>query len=88
MADKAIVEMLELMAGTIDHWYTGDLPLPRALKGVELADLLQRHIRASTVFEPTICDAFRRALDEAGADDRIVVIGSFVTVAQILSVHL
>ncbi len=88
MADKAIPQMLELLAHTFDHWYTGDLPLPRAMKGSRLADLLRRQIQATTFSEPTICEAFRRALDEAAPDDRIVVFGSFVTVAQTLRVHL
>lgn len=88
MADKAIPQMLGLLADTFDHWYTGDLPSPRAMKGSCLADLLARQIKATTFSEPTICKAFRRALDEADPDDRIVVFGSFVTVAQTLRIHL
>ncbi len=88
MADKAIAQMLELLATTFDQWYTGDLPSSRAMKGRELADLLCRHIQAKAFSEPTVADAFRRALHEAGAGDRIAVFGSFVTVAQTLRVHL
>lgn len=88
MADKAIPQMLGLLAGTFDHWYTGDLPLPRAMSGAQLAALLAHHAQANVSVEATVRQAFQRALAEASVGDRLVIFGSFVTVAETLPVHL
>ncbi|MEO5697345.1 MAG: bifunctional tetrahydrofolate synthase/dihydrofolate synthase [Burkholderiaceae bacterium] len=89
MADKDVAAILRRMAPFVDHWHFTDLPLARAARAQELAEL---HARLSLkgpgpVTVGTHADP-RQALDAAlaAADpaDRIVVFGSFYTVGGIL----
>lgn len=84
MADKAIAQMLNLLAGTFDRWYIGDLSLPRAMPAIQLAALLKQHTKADAHIATTLKAAFGQALAEADCKDRVVVFGSFVTVAETL----
>lgn len=90
MADKDIDGIVRHLAGRIDHWLVVPLPGARAA-GTEL--LLQRLAANAVVPGPErIVEAHespRAALASAkermGENDRIVVFGSFLTVADILS---
>lgn len=89
MADKDMAAMLGLLAPLVDHWHFTDLPSARATSAPALAALhgsLQLKgpgpVAVSCHADP------QQALDAAiaGADpaDRIVVLGSFLTVGGIL----
>jgi dihydrofolate synthase/folylpolyglutamate synthase len=73
----------------IDHWLLVDLPGARAARAEELRERLDAAgIRAigerlvETHATPGV--ALRSALERADANDRIVVFGSFLTVADVL----
>ena len=94
MADKDIAGILAHLTGRIDHWYLTDLPLPRAASAASLADaLLQAGAEVSAVpgSERSIqCfstpgDAYTAARERATENDRIVVFGSFFTVAGVMA---
>ncbi|NLY65039.1 MAG: bifunctional tetrahydrofolate synthase/dihydrofolate synthase, partial [Alcaligenaceae bacterium] len=88
--DKDCDEVLQKMGRRIDHWYCASLPGERARSGQEIAS------KISTLFPPdkdglptvTVCDtpvsAFESARDKVTDNDRIVVFGSFLTVAAVL----
>jgi len=82
LADKDIELMVEQMASQVDDWYIAPLQVPRAMSGRRLQTELEkagaRHI---TVCE-SVALACQRARSEALAGDRIVVCGSFYTVAD------
>jgi dihydrofolate synthase/folylpolyglutamate synthase len=85
MSDKDHDAILKPLLGVIDHWYIGDLTnLPRAARAQDLSVLLRRH-RCLYDIELTIENAFHKASSVAGEHDRIVVFGSFYTVAAIQS---
>lgn len=85
MSDKDHDAMFEPLLGVIDHWYLGDLPnIPRAARARDLSVLLNRN-QCSYDIESTIENAFHKASSVAGERDRIVVFGSFYTVATIQS---
>ena len=88
MADKAIPEMLDLLTDVFDCWYVGDLPSSRALSAIALAALLADRIGVQARIEKTLRQAFRCALVDADPQDRVVVFGSFVTVAETLPFNL
>jgi dihydrofolate synthase/folylpolyglutamate synthase len=85
MSDKDHDAILKPLLTVIDHWYIGDLTnLPRAARAQDLSVLLRRH-QCSYDIESTIENAFHKASSVAGEHDRIVVFGSFYTVAAIQS---
>jgi dihydrofolate synthase/folylpolyglutamate synthase len=93
MADKDIAGILQHLKDRIDHWYLTDLPLPRAASTESLASALaevdiveggkaggERRVRRFA----TPQEAYAAARDDAGENDRIVVFGSFLTVAGVM----
>ena len=89
MQDKDIVGIFNQLKNQIDHWCVTDLPLPRAATARNIETLLigQNVLEES---EKTIqcfdspANAFRYAVSKAGENDRIVVFGSFLTVAGVI----
>lgn len=95
MADKDHYGYVSCLENQVDFWYIGDLEMPRCMKASELSDKLKSRleIRVPPFQQPpsegngTVSDVstrFGQALSDAGADDLIVVCGSFFTVARIL----
>lgn len=89
MQDKDIDGVLAHMKARIDHWCVCDLPLPRAASAEELAQRLEA-AGVSNDAEHSIQkfispeDAYMFAVSKAGENDRIVVFGSFLTVAGVM----
>jgi dihydrofolate synthase/folylpolyglutamate synthase len=89
MHDKDIDGVIKAIGGSIDHWCLTALPSPRAASASELAAKVQGlvpdpHEKTVNVFE-TPAQAFANALSRAGENDRIVVFGSFLTVAGVMA---
>jgi len=89
MLDKDIAGVIAQMKGKVDHWCVCDLPLPRAATSEQLAQELQ----IANVLEDkehslqkfsTPEEAYAFAMSKAGENDRIVVFGSFLTVAGVM----
>ncbi len=84
MSDKDIDGVLKPMIDLVDYWYCTDLPTPRAASAKDLAKRIQAMGKEALVFsEPG--KAFQSALDKAGEGDRIMVFGSFYTVAGVMA---
>ena len=92
MQDKDIDAVIEHMAPTIDHWCVAALPSPRSADPDQLAAALQAlrpagakedEFSVKTFADPAT--AFADATSRAGQDDRIVVFGSFYTVAGVMA---
>lgn len=87
LADKDIAAVVAQLAGHVDHWICCGLQGPRALQAEALAAIVREVIdraeaRATVVVEPTPGAGLNRARSEAEAADRILVFGSFLTVAD------
>jgi dihydrofolate synthase/folylpolyglutamate synthase len=83
LRDKDVAGVIDKLAGRVDDWHVGGTPGARGLSGTEaLRILLDRQPGASATAYDTIAAAFDAAQGEAGADDRILVFGSFLTVAE------
>ena len=94
MSDKDISGILSHLKDKIDHWYFCDLPLPRAAGAELLASALSSEgfvARADGGAERSMqcfgtpAEAYAAARDRAGENDRIIVFGSFLTVAGVMA---
>ncbi len=89
MRDKDIDRIIGALGERIDHWLLVDLPGTRAGAAQWLADRV-RTVRGGAPATHVECFpsprvALERARASASDDDRILVFGSFLTVADILS---
>jgi dihydrofolate synthase/folylpolyglutamate synthase len=86
LADKDVEGVLERMRGRVDRWLLADLPGPRGLRAFALRDRFE-----ALGFEGEVrcfaspAEAFAAARKGAAEGDRIVVFGSFLTVADVLA---
>ncbi|PXY97879.1 bifunctional tetrahydrofolate synthase/dihydrofolate synthase [Snodgrassella alvi] len=84
LADKDIDAVLEIIKDQFDCWLIAPLALPRGMTIQALQEkFIQHNITAVTAY-PDVKKAYQAALSEAGENDRIVVFGSFHTVAEII----
>ncbi len=97
MRDKDVAATIAALRSRIDHWLCTDLPGSRAAKASELAAALRaagidpgRGDDAERTIEchPTPRAALSSARERASDDDRIVVFGSFLTVADVLAARI
>ncbi|MBZ2208540.1 bifunctional tetrahydrofolate synthase/dihydrofolate synthase [Massilia soli] len=92
MEDKDIDGVVAPMAEFVDHWCVADLPSPRSASAGKLAakldalrpaDAKDGDFSVSAFADPGA--AFANAMSRAGENDRIVVFGSFYTVAGVMA---
>jgi dihydrofolate synthase/folylpolyglutamate synthase len=92
MHDKDLAGAAAKVMHLVDDWLLTDLPLPRAAKATELADVVQGLLAGRPAGSPPVRvslhesprDALAAALAQADPADRIVVFGSFYTVGGVL----
>ncbi|ALM83165.1 bifunctional tetrahydrofolate synthase/dihydrofolate synthase [Bordetella sp. N] len=92
LGDKDVGGVVAKLAGRFDHWYCAGLPGPRGGSGDALAEQVRTALPApakgdeaagvSACADPV--EAYAQARARAGEGDRIVVFGSFLTVAAVL----
>jgi dihydrofolate synthase/folylpolyglutamate synthase len=88
LKDKDIDSVIEILKGRIDFWCIAGLDLAAGTRGASLetlagklethglGDRFSRHV--------SVAKAYAAAREKAGENDRILVFGSFYTVAEIL----
>jgi len=90
LKDKDVDGVIRALASRVDHWIPVDLPGPRGASGEWLTARLHamgvsagadRSIEA----QPSPREGLSAARLRAGPDDRILVLGSFLTVADVIS---
>ena len=87
LRDKDVAGVVRLFKGKVDFWHLVDLGGPRALPAGRLAEIVVNESAGGEVFEyPDPAAAFAAARARAGENDRIVVFGSFLTVAGVMQV--
>ena len=86
LADKAVEAALERIAGRVDHWLPASLPGPRGLSAEALAKRMASiGLAVGEARFESPADAYRAARARAQDSDRIVVFGSFLTVADAMA---
>lgn len=83
LSDKPVAAVCATLATVATHFFCASLPPPRGLPSEQLADLAARSGRTATA-HATVAAALQVARETAGPQDRIVVCGSFLTVAAAL----
>jgi dihydrofolate synthase / folylpolyglutamate synthase len=85
MADKDIQSIVNAASGHFDAWFLADQPdNTRAAKAVDIAAMLGAAGETMISISKNLRQAFRRAQSVVAAGDRLVVFGSFYTVAAVL----
>jgi dihydrofolate synthase/folylpolyglutamate synthase len=85
LADKDIAGVAQRLGRSIDHWHVASLPGPRGLPaGHQAARLRAGGVTAEISEHADAAAAFAQARARAGENDRIIVFGSFLTVAAVL----
>jgi len=83
--DKAAEEVALALAPCFDRWYLGGLEGPRGQSAVELAARVHASVpHAATGGYPTVAAAYAAARAQSRSGDRLVIFGSFQTVAAVL----
>jgi dihydrofolate synthase/folylpolyglutamate synthase len=90
MHDKDIAGVIERMKGEVAHWCVTDLSSPRAASAQDLEATLREcgvtdGPDSSIARFASPAEAFQDALNRASENDRIVVFGSFYTVAGVMA---
>lgn len=85
LADKDIAGVLHAVASEIDEWFLAGIDNVRGTSADQLQQTVREHIPGARV---AACDSLAAALQlacrSAGENDRIIVFGSFYTVADVL----
>jgi dihydrofolate synthase/folylpolyglutamate synthase len=83
LKDKDIAGVVRAMAPRITRWHLASLPGPRGLDSGSLARILSDlNIKEPVSAHASVADALSAAKREASENDKIVVFGSFLTVAD------
>ena len=89
LGDKDAAGVARALDGLVDCWYTATLYGPRGRFAEQLMSTLREAgIKGAMLSFSTVADACRAAQREAVRGDRVVVFGSFYTVAQMLQAGL
>ena len=85
LVGKDVGGMLEQVAPLVDYWHLAEVQASRALR----IDVLHEQVKGSTLSAPvkvhgSIPDACRYSLSQLGENDRLLVFGSTIAVAEAL----
>jgi dihydrofolate synthase / folylpolyglutamate synthase len=82
LRDKDIAGVVRAVAPRITRWHVATLPGPRGTAAAQLLEVLRAEgVRAPAVAHVSVGEALAAARAEAAENDKIVVFGSFLTVA-------
>jgi dihydrofolate synthase/folylpolyglutamate synthase len=85
MGDKDIEAMIKAAGNRFDSWLLAEQPEnPRAAPTADIALVLKRQGQVVESISSDLCQAFRHAQSVLAGGDRLVVFGSFFTVAAVL----
>jgi dihydrofolate synthase/folylpolyglutamate synthase len=82
LKDKDIAGVVRAVAPRITRWHLATLPGPRGADAADLFEILKKeNITTPASTHPTVAAALAAAKKEAAENDKIIVFGSFLTVA-------
>lgn len=88
LADKDIQESIKAISDYVYEWYVAPLATKRATSAEKLKQAFQQTGIKRINFFQSIAEAYRVAAQAAQAGDRILVLGSFHTVAEVQAAKL
>ncbi|HXF67116.1 MAG TPA: bifunctional tetrahydrofolate synthase/dihydrofolate synthase [Burkholderiales bacterium] len=84
LRDKDAAAVAAALAPQVDHWFVAGLPGPRGASAEELIARLQAAGIGRVTGAADVAAAYAQACDMAAENDRILVFGSFYTVAAVM----
>lgn len=87
MHDKDIREVIAIVKDRIDHWFLASPAIARAEKSENLARECTLAGIADYDVYPSVANAYQAAYSRASENDRIIIFGSFYTVAEGWDAH-
>ena len=86
LKDKDMAGVVAALDPHIDTWLAAGIDTPRGAAPEQLEQVLQQcRVRGEIKICKNISDALRYAYNAAGENDRIIVFGSFYTVAEVMA---
>jgi len=85
LADKDLAAVVKAMQPVVDLWYVAGLDVARGCDAASLAKVVVEVTGKPTASHAAVAEALAQARAEAHAGDRIVIFGSFYTVAERLA---
>lgn len=82
LADKDVNGIVSALDPLIQNWFVSGLATPRGLSASELREKMG-FVRGGVDEFPSVTEAFDHAVQMATPEDRVVVFGSFLTVAAV-----
>ncbi len=88
LADKDMQGVCLALKGRIDEWHVSGLSGPRAASAAQLSQAIEKSAAGGAIFQhESVSDAYATARERSNDNDRILVFGSFLTVAAFLSAN-
>ena len=85
LADKAITDVVKILQPAVAGWFTAGLDVPRGLSADFMAKAVTEQASGDKLFaHQHVVEACEAAMKKATEKDRIIVLGSFYTVAEAL----
>ncbi|MCB5189599.1 bifunctional tetrahydrofolate synthase/dihydrofolate synthase [Methylobacillus arboreus] len=85
LADKDIAGVVQVVAPYIDVWHIARVEHSRGASVVQLLEFVTAQARSGSAYaHEDVNAAYQQACNDAGENDRIIVFGSFFTVADIM----
>jgi len=87
LKDKSLEEVICLLDGEVDHWLLAGIEGERSLPPSELFDRVSRHTAQAMSIKQFHCvvEACQYGLEKMQPNDHLLVVGSFLTVADALT---
>lgn len=87
LADKDIAGVVAAVSMEVDSWYAAGIGNTRGASALQLVNLIHQQASGSVIQSfPDVTSAYLQACMDASENDRIVVFGSFFTVADVMRV--
>ena len=83
-SDKDHVSVIDLLSSAVDQWTVTEFDSPRALSVKVLNTALER-VSSEVSMANSVADGFLQAVNDSLSGDRVLVVGSFMTVAAVLA---
>ncbi len=87
LADKDIEEIVRILEPIVAGWYLATPKSERSLDVATLQRIVQANSRQPVTSYPDVAEAFNSAVSMADDSARVVVTGSFFTVAEIMAMN-
>jgi dihydrofolate synthase/folylpolyglutamate synthase len=85
LADKDITGVINALSGEIDAWYVATIDNVRGANASNLSKMIVDTLPSAEVkIFNQVVDAFHQACIDANENDRIITLGSFFTVAEVM----